>query len=68
MDADQEVRDADQEVQDASGLEAGQEVLLNNIGAYRDMIEIGAKYLVFSPLVPSNCEKNVLVLLSLYIF
>ena len=40
MDADQEVLDADQEVQDASGLEAGLEVLLNNIGAYRDMIEI----------------------------
>ena len=34
--ADQEVRDADQEVQDASGLE----VLLGNIEAYRDMIEI----------------------------
>ena len=28
----------------------------------------GAEYLVFSPLVPSNWEKNVLVLLSLYIF
>ena len=39
MDADQEVRDADQEVQDA-GLEAGLEVLLEVIEAYRDMIEI----------------------------
>ena len=28
----------------------------------------GAKYLVFSPLVPSKREKNILVLLSLYIF
>ena len=28
----------------------------------------GAKYLVFSPLVPSKWEKNVLALLSLYIF
>ena len=40
MDADQEVRDADQEVQDAIGLEAGLEVLLELIEAYRDMIEI----------------------------
>ena len=39
MDADQEVRDADQEVRDA-GLEAGLEVLLELIEAYRDMIEI----------------------------
>ena len=30
-------------------------------------IPIGAKYLFFSPLVPSKREKNVLVLLSLYI-
>ena len=31
--------------------------------------ELGAKYLfVFSPLVPSKREKNILVLLSLYIF
>ena len=29
---------------------------------------LGAKYLVFSPLVPSKREKNILVLLSLYIF
>ena len=28
----------------------------------------GAKYLVFSPLVPSKQEKNILVLLSLYFF
>ena len=28
----------------------------------------GAKYLVFSPLVPSKREKTVLVLRSLYIF
>ena len=28
----------------------------------------GAKYLVFSPLFPSKREKNILVLLSLYIF
>ena len=28
----------------------------------------GAKYLVFSPLVPSKREKSILVLLSLYIF
>ena len=28
---------------------------------------LGAKYLVFSPLVPSKREKNVLVLLSLYL-
>ena len=41
MDADQEVRDAGQEVQDAGGLEAGLEVLLKVIEAYRDMIEIG---------------------------
>ena len=40
MDADQEVRDADQEVQDASGLEAGLEVPLELIEAYRHMIEI----------------------------
>ena len=39
MDADQEVRDADQEVRGA-GLEAGLEVLLELIEAYRDMIEI----------------------------
>ena len=39
MDADQEVRDADQEVRDA-GLEAGLEVPLEVIEAYRDMIEI----------------------------
>ena len=30
--------------------------------------DLGAKYLVFSPLVPSKREKNILVLLSLYIF
>ena len=29
--------------------------------------EQGAKYLFFSPLVPSKREKNILVLLSLYI-
>ena len=32
-------------------------------------LDLGAKYLfVFSPLVPSKREKNILVLLSLYIF
>ena len=30
--------------------------------------DIGAKYLSFSPLIPSKREKNVLVLLSLYIY
>ena len=30
--------------------------------------ELGAKYLVFSSLVPSKREKNISVLLSLYIF
>ena len=29
---------------------------------------LGAKYLVFSPLVPSKQDKNILVLLSLYNF
>ena len=29
---------------------------------------LGVKYLVFSPLVPSKREKNILVFLSLYIF
>ena len=30
--------------------------------------KLGAKYLVFSPLLPSKQEKNILFLLSLYIF
>ena len=30
--------------------------------------DLGAKYLVFSPLDPSKREKNIYVLLSLYIF
>ena len=29
---------------------------------------LGAKYLAFSPLVPSKRVKNILVMLSLYIF
>ena len=29
---------------------------------------LGAKYLVFSPLVPSKQEKNILVVLSLHFF
>ena len=56
MDADQEVRDADQEVQDGSGPEAGLEVLLNNIEAYLDMIEINLiwKQIFF--------QKNILMM------
>ena len=33
-----------------------------------DIDFLGAECLVFSPLVPSKQEKNILVLLSLYIF
>ena len=33
-----------------------------------DKDELGAKYLEFFPLIPSKREKNILVLLSLYIF
>ena len=40
----------------------------NNVTEMTLIANQGAKYLFFSPLVPSKREENILVLLSLYIF
>ena len=53
---------------DASAINRNQKFNQSKVCFLQINWDNGAKYLVFSPLVPSKREKNILVLLNFYIF